>query len=472
MVANPLVVTTLAGLAGSSGSAGGTGSAARFNDPADLAADRSGNVYVADANNHTIRRITPVGAVTTMAGQAGVSGSTDGTASVAQFNHPTGVSVDAPGNLYVADTDNDTIRKVTPAGGVTTIAGLAGRTGSADGTGSAALFSSPSDVAVDSAGNLYVSDTLNHTIRMITPAGAVTTIAGLAGASGSADGAGSAARFFAPEGIAVDGSGNLYVADTDNHTIRKITATGVVSTLAGWAGSSGSSDGIGSGARFFYPADVTIDGTGNLFVIDTDNHTIRQITSVGVVSTVAGQAGTSGSANGTGASARFSYPTGIGADASGNLFVADTNNQTIREAVPQSAPVIQTQPQSQTVTAGANVSFSVAATGTPAPSYQWSFNGAAIFGATSPGLMLQSVQTSNAGYYTVTVYNSLGVVASNPATLTVNAVVSQPSSSGTSGGGGGGGAPSLWFFGLLTLTYGLRRRALMLRGLLFAGKGR
>ena len=472
VVANPLVVTTLAGLASSSGSAGGTGSAARFNDPADLAADRSGNVYVADANNHTIRRITPVGAVTTMAGQAGVSGSTDGTASVAQFNHPTGVSVDAPGNLYVADTDNDTIRKVTPAGGVTTIAGLAGRTGSADGTGSAALFSSPSDVAVDSAGNLYVSDTLNHTIRMITPAGAVTTIAGLAGASGSADGAGSAARFFAPEGIAVDGSGNLYVADTDNHTIRKITATGVVSTLAGWAGSSGSSDGIGSGARFFYPADVTIDGTGNLFVIDTDNHTIRQITSVGVVSTVAGQAGTSGNADGTGTSARFNYPTGIGADASGNLFVADTNNQTIREAVPQSAPVIQTQPQSQTVTAGANVSFSVAATGTPAPSYQWSFNGAAIFGATSPGLMLQSVQTSNAGYYTVTVYNSLGVVASNPATLTVNAVVSQPSSSGTSGGGGGGGAPSLWFFGLLTLTYGLRRRALMLRGLLFAGKGR
>jgi hypothetical protein len=297
----------------------------------------------------------------------------------------------------------------------------------------------------------------------------VTTFAGLAGVSGSADGAGNAARFFAPEGIAVDGSGNLYVADTDNHTIRKITATGVVSTLAGWAGSSGSSDGIGSGARFFFPADLTIDGAGNLFVIDTDNHTIRQITSAGVVSTVAGQAGTSGSADGAGTSARFAYPTGIGADASGSLFVADTNNQTIRKAVPQSAPVIQTQPQSQTVTAGANVSFSVTATGTPAPSYQWSFNGAVIFGATSPELMLPSVQTGNAGSYTVTVFSSLGVVASTPATLTVNAVVSQPSSSG---GGGGGGAPSLWFFSLLTLTGGLRRRAWILRGLSFAAKAR
>jgi len=472
VVANPLVVTTLAGLAGSSGSDDGTGSSARFNDPADLTADSAGNLYVSDANNHTIRKITPAGAVTTLAGQAGVSGSSDGAASTAQFNHPTGLSVDSTGNLYVADTDNDTIREITPAGVVTTIAGLAGSAGSADGAGSAARFNSPSDVAVDSAGNLYVADTLNHTIRMITPAGSVSTLAGLAGVSGADDGTGGDARFFAPEGIAIDGAGNLYVADTDNHTIRKVTATGVVSTLAGWAGSSGSNDGIGAGARFAYPADVTVNSAGNLFVIDTDNHAIREITPAGVVSTVAGLAGTSGSADGTGTAARFYYPTGIGADASGDLYVADTNNQTIREAVAQSAPVFQTQPQSQTVAAGSNVSFSVMATGAPAPIYQWFINGVAIAGATSATLTLNNVQPANAGSYTATAFNSSGIVTSNPATLTVSGTVSQPSSSGSGGGGGGGGgAPSLWFLGLLPLTYLIRCRALKPRGLPFLAKG-
>jgi len=174
-----------------------------------------------------------------------------------------------------------------------------------------------------------------------------------------------------------------------------------------------------------------------------------------LVGTVAGQPGSSGSADGTGNAARFFYPTGVAADASGNLYIADTNNHTLRQAVPQAAPVIQTNPQSQTVTAGSNVSFSVMATGAPAPVYQWSFNGGLILGATGSTLTLNSVQSANAGSYTVAVSNSLGSVTSNAATLTVNAAPSPPSSGG--GGGGGGGAPSVWFWGALLLLAAARQ---------------
>ena len=162
--------------------------------------------------------------------------------------------MDSAGNVYVADSANNTIRKVTPAGVVTTLAGLAGSCGSADGTGSAARFYCPAGVAVDSAGNVYVADMHNNTIRKVTPAGVVTTLAGLAGSPGSADGTGSAARFNDPYGVAVDSAGNVYVADTGNNTIRKVTPGGVVTTLAGLAGSAGSADGTGSAARFDYPS--------------------------------------------------------------------------------------------------------------------------------------------------------------------------------------------------------------------------
>jgi len=182
----------------------GTGSAAQFNSPGGVAVDGTGSVYVADTNNHTIRKITPDGVVTTLAGLAGVQGSADGTGSAAQFNSPGGVALDDAENVYVADTGNDTIRKITPAGMVTTLAGIPGSAGSADGTGSAAQFNSPGGVAVDDAGNVYVADKSNDTIRKITPAGMVTTLVGTAGSSGSADGSGGAAQFNRPMGLAVD----------------------------------------------------------------------------------------------------------------------------------------------------------------------------------------------------------------------------------------------------------------------------
>jgi sugar lactone lactonase YvrE len=214
------------------------------------------------------------------------AGSRDGVGAVAQMSHPSGLSADGNGNLYVADTLNHTIRKVTPAGVVTTVAGLAGHPGNADGTGIAARFFEPQDLVADGAGNLYVVDSSNHTIRKITPAGVVTTFAGMSGKPGRNDGIGKTAQFNHPSSIAMDMDGNLYVADTDNQTIRKITPGAVVTTVAGSPGSFGSLDGTGSAARFFNPQGVTVDGAGNIYVSDTSNNTIRKITPAGVVTTV------------------------------------------------------------------------------------------------------------------------------------------------------------------------------------------
>ncbi len=324
------VVTTLAGTAGAAGSTDGTGTAARFNSPLGIAIDASGNVYVADSDNDTIRKITPAGVVTTLAGTAGVAGSTDGTGAAARFSFPLGIGVDAAGNVYVADSNNDTIRKITPAGVVTTLAGTAGAAGSTDGTGAAARFNTPYGLAVDASGNVYVADKVNDTIRKITPAGVVTTPAGTAGQVGSTNGG----LFNAPVGVAVDASGNLYVADSRNDTIRKITAAGVVTTLAGSAGSAGSTDGTGAAARFNTPLGVAVDASGNVYVADSANDTIRKITAAGVVTTLAGTAGQAGSADGTGAAARFKTPYGVAVDSSGNVYVADTGNDTIRKITP------------------------------------------------------------------------------------------------------------------------------------------
>jgi sugar lactone lactonase YvrE len=188
-----------------------------------VAVDNGGNVFVADSTSHTIRKVTSGGEVTTLAGSAGVSGTNDGTGSAARFYHPQGVAVDSAGNVFVADTYNSTIRKVTAAGVVTTLAGCAVAPGTADGTGSAAMFSYPWGVAVDSAGNVFVADTYNHTIGQVTPAGVVTTIGGVGGVMGGADGIGSFANFAYPSGIAVDSVDNIYVADTENNRISKGT---------------------------------------------------------------------------------------------------------------------------------------------------------------------------------------------------------------------------------------------------------
>jgi uncharacterized repeat protein (TIGR01451 family) len=331
------VVTTVAGMPRIPGAANGTGNAAQFNYPYGLSANSTGTIYVADSYNKEIRKITSAGVVSTLAGSAtsdvGGVGSSDGSGRMARFNYPNGVAISGT-TVYVADTYNGTIRKITSSGAVTSLAGAARAFGSADGTGSAARFYYPYGVAADKAGNAYVADTNNHTIRKITPAGVVTTLAGAAGVSGSANGPGSAARFNSPYSVAVDGSGNVYVADTLNFTVRKITAGGVVTTLAGVAGSPGSLDGTGSGARFSYLYGIAVDNAGNLYVTDTGNYTVRKITAAGVVTTLAGTRGVAGSVDGTGLSARFDGPFGIAVDSTSNLYVSDHNNQVIRKITP------------------------------------------------------------------------------------------------------------------------------------------
>ncbi|MEO6995369.1 MAG: MBG domain-containing protein [Lacunisphaera sp.] len=326
------VVTTIAGTAGNYGAADGTGSAAQFDNPMGIAVDGSNNIYVADVSNSTIRKIAPGGVVTTLAGKAGVVGAADGTGSAAQFRYAPGVSVDGSGNVYVADWNNFTIRKITPAGVVTTLAGLAGYGGATDGTGGAARFNYPPGVAVSSTtGNVYVADYYNYTIRKITSGGVVTTLAGLASSAGFANGTGGAAQFNEPQGVAVDGAGNVYVADTANHVIRKITAAGVTTTLAGTAGSPGSADGSGSAAQFNSPSGLAVDGSGNVYVADANNGTIRKITTSGIVSTFAGNANLRGWADGAVNLARFGVPSGVAVDAAGNVYVAETDNNTIRK---------------------------------------------------------------------------------------------------------------------------------------------
>jgi hypothetical protein len=333
------VVTTLAGTPDASGSADGTGAAARFFYPSAIAVDPAGNAFVADTINQTIRKITPEGVVTTFAGAAEASGNANGTGAAARFDNPEGVAVDSLGNVYVGDTNNETIRKITSEGVVTTLAGTAGAAGTADGMGAAARFSHPGGLIVDEAGNVYVGDTYNQTVRKITSEGVVTTLAGEVGRKGSSDGTGTAARFSDPKGVAVDSTGNVFLADYGTNTIRKITSEGVVTTIAGAAPQASSTDGTGAAARFDFSSwentsGMAVDSAGTVFLADTYNDTIRKITSAGVVTTLAGTAGERGSDDGTGASARFRSPSGVALDGAGNVYVADRFSHVIRKITP------------------------------------------------------------------------------------------------------------------------------------------
>ena len=324
------VVTTLAGN-GSWGSTDGTGTAASFDYPYGVAVDSSGNVYVADLDNYKIRKVSPGGVVTTLAGN-GSWGSADGTGTAASFTYPYGVAVDSSGNVYVADSYNNKIRKVSSDGVVTTFAGN-GWVGSTDGPGTAAGFNHPTGVAVDSAGNVYVADSWNNEIRKVSSTGVVTTVAGYVGSSiPGVDGVGRLARFNAPGDVAVDASGNVYVADSSNNKIRKVDSAGMVTTLAG-SGSTGSTDGTGTAASFNNPTGLAVDGSGNIYVTDSDNNLIRKVTSDGVVTTLAGSS-SQGSTDGTGTAASFHWPTGPAVDAAGNVYVADQLNQKIRKVTP------------------------------------------------------------------------------------------------------------------------------------------
>lgn len=377
----PYSVRTLAGVA--PGYLDGSGTAVRFNHPNAVATDSAGNVYVADAANDVIRRVAANGTTTTIAGTPGMAGSEDGPSGIAQFNVPCGLAVDSGGNIYVADSENSTIRRISPAGVVSTIAGSVGVFGYADGVGSAAQFGGLTGLTLGPGGNLFVSDA-NGTVRKVTPQGVVVTLAGHPGATTPLDGNGTAAQFVTPCGIAADPQGNLFVLDLAGY-LRKVTpagavttvavlsgtalgasiggggttgegrgiavdandncfipypfeyevvrvdATGSISVLAG--GSPGSADGLGTAAEFNEPTGVALSSSGNLVVADQLNQEIRVITPTGEVSTLAGAA-PFGWVNGLGQAARFTAPTGVAVNAAGDLFVADTYSYTVRKIDP------------------------------------------------------------------------------------------------------------------------------------------
>ena len=422
-------ISLVAGMPGGGGSI--DGAAGRFNGPSAVAVDVLGNVYVTEYFNQTIRKITPAGVVSTLAGSAGIVGATNGNAAAASFYRPTGIALDKAGNIYVADSGNRLIRLITPLGVVTTLASFGDVSGIAtDGGGNVfvadgrsvrkiasagqvstfwiapistvggfitaltadpggtvyaldpegRIFKITSDgvatlligsggscntvsflnatgITLDADGNLYIADTPHNTIVKITPSCSVTTIAGSAtDPAGSNDGTGSAAHFSTPQSVALDGAGNILVADKGNNTIRKIAVDGKVTTLAGVLPNPGVINGLGTVARFnnagFYPfavptfvansgnyppsgvasaGGVAIDGAGNIYVADTGNSVIRKITANGTVSTLAGIAGVSGALDGAAATATFAIPSGVTVDAAGNVYVADTGNHKIRK---------------------------------------------------------------------------------------------------------------------------------------------
>ena len=367
------IISTVAGTAGVSATVDGTGTAAQFTNPASTAVDSNGNIYVSDPSAHVIRKITAAGVVTTFAGTLGSAGSADGVGAAARFNGPSGVAVDGLGNVYVADTNNHVIRFISTTGTVTTPVGTAGSFGSADGVGAAARFTYPYGVAVDSTGTIYVADTFNHLVRRIAQNGTVSTMGGVAGQRGTTDGALGTSRFAFPTSIAVDSTGVLYIADSQNSTIRKVTQANVVTTYAGTAGSFGTADGAAlTTARFNQPNGVAVDTAGVVYVADTSAHTIRRISVAGDVTTLAGLAGTVGSADGTGSGARFNQPTGLSIDSVGNLYIADAQNRTIRRSGAVTAPSITTQPANVAVAPGGNATFTVGATGVPLPTvFRW-----------------------------------------------------------------------------------------------------
>lgn len=324
------IVTTIAGST-TPGSNDGVGTAARFNFPASITTDGT-NFYIADSANNEIRKmVIASGEVSTFAGST-TAGTTNAIGTAARFNNPIGITMDGT-NLYVADTDNNRIRKIVIATGeVTTFAGAASESGSIDGIGTAARFYGPWAITTDGV-NLYVADTKNCTIRKIVIATSeVTTLAGGYHGDGitppgSADGIGTAAEFYLPSGITTDGT-NLYVADSGNHKIRKVVIdTAEVTTLAG-STTPGSADGIGAAASFFYPMGIMSDGV-NLYVSEIRNSNIREIVmSTGEVITIAGSTSI-GSSDGIGTAASFYYPSSLTTDGT-YLYVCDAWNHQLR----------------------------------------------------------------------------------------------------------------------------------------------
>lgn len=488
----------------------GPAETARFQYPGAIAGDSRGNLFVVDDGSNVIRRISPEGNVSTFAGmpRAWSEAATDGRGEEARFSRRCLVTRAPNGDLYVADGDNCTLRRVTPDGVVTTVAGKAGESASVDGTGSAARFLELRALTTDASGNVYLSD--RASLRKVTPQGVVTTLTtdaptslfalGLAidatgtiffshanaifrldttghatvhagryttdqniRTDGSANGPREDARFNRPAGLAFDRAGNLFVADSGNNTIRRIGTDGQVTTLAGVAEPTvyDHIDGAGATARFAGPQGLAVDNAGNVYVADTYNDVVRQISPAGKVSTLVGLPKARGNGVGVGKDARLDWPMSLASTPDGTLFLANTSQ--IYRAQSTQGPAITAQPQNVSASEGASAQFSVTATGNAPLTYQWQLNGSSISGATAASLNLSNLRTTDAGDYSVVVTNAFGTATSSKAVLTVSAAPPPPSGGGNGGGSGGGGAPSWWFVGAVGIVAMIRRLTVCIR---------
>lgn len=407
-------VRTVAGQALVSDLVDGPGADARLHNPHGIAVSNRGNVYVADRFNHVIRKITPDGVVSTLAGNGDI-GSDNGQGNEASFYEPWDVCVDGEENVYVADYKNNLIRKITPDGTVSTLAG-SGSFGFASGPAEVATFGNPGGIALDDAGNLYVSDHNTHIIRKILPDGTVSTLAGAAFDAADSDGLGSAARFNRPYGISMGTDGRLYVADEHNHKIKSISRSGYVATVAG-SGNLGSKDSTALEARFNYPWDVIQDAEGRLYVLDGYNHVIRRIDSTDVITWV-GTSGTTGAKDGTGKQASFNGATGLALGAKGNtLWISDAYNNLIRSVTIGEEPrVLQMTVTSDTVCQGEQVSFSMLPD--TLNSYELYRGDTRVAESTVPFFQATVNETGN--WFAIALDEQGNPISSEPVSITVN----------------------------------------------------
>ena len=330
------IITTIAGNgAAGYGGDGGQATAASL-QPESVAMDRTGNLFIADTRNQRIREVTPDGVIGTVAGNGtwGFSGD-KAPAIFAQFNYPYDVAVDSMGNLFIADYLNNRIRKVSPYGIITTIAGTGTPGYGGDGgPATSAYLHAPYGVAVDTAGNLFIADSNNERIRKVTPEGVISTVAGTGARGFGGDGGpATSAQFYTPRGIAVDTTGNLFIADINNNRIRKVTPGGVISTVAGnGVRGFGGDGGPATSALLNFPLGVAVDTAGYLFIADSDNNRIRRVTPGGIIATIAGNGVRGFGGDGDQATAAYlNAPIGLAVDAEGNLYIADAGNRCVRK---------------------------------------------------------------------------------------------------------------------------------------------
>lgn len=410
------------GTAGYSGD-GGSASSATLRVASDVTLDASGNIYIADENNRRVRKINTSGIITTVAGNGGITYSGDGVSALSTSITVTGVVVDDSGNIFIADEGNNRVRKVNPSGIISTVAGngTAGYSGDG-GTATAAMLNNPRRLALDGAHNLYISDKGNNVIRKVTPGGNISTIAGTGVAGYNGDGISAiTARLYDPYGISVDDSGNVFVAEISNHRVRKINTSGIITTVAGTGTSGYNGDGTATTRQLSYPWDVTTDHAGNIFVADAGNYMVRKINVAGNLSTLAGT-GTAGNSGdgGIALAATFNHPAGIALDTAGNILIADYSNNKIRRISAGLSPITGTA----TLCIGAVVTLSNNTSGG-----SWSTANPSIATVNSSGVVTGVAQgTATISYFISGSCGSSSVIK----TVTVNGLPSVSAITGAS----------------------------------------